>query len=65
VRLGQAWARQADLFGEIVIERHAVSVREPAPSAEADSDEPRSVDEVVAASPVEEPRTEQGESPDA
>jgi segregation and condensation protein A len=65
VRLGQARARQADLFGEIVIERHAVSVREPAPSAEADSDESRSVDEVVAASPVEEPRTEQGESPDA
>jgi segregation and condensation protein A len=30
VRLGQARARQAELFGEIVIERHAVSVREPA-----------------------------------
>lgn len=30
VRLGQARARQADLFGEIVIERNAVSVREPA-----------------------------------
>jgi len=42
-----------------------VSVREPALSAEADSDGPRSVDEVVAASPAEEPRTEQGESPDA
>jgi segregation and condensation protein A len=31
VRLGQARARQAELFGEIVIERNAVSVREPAP----------------------------------
>jgi segregation and condensation protein A len=30
VRLGQARARQAELFGEIVIERNAVSVREPA-----------------------------------
>jgi segregation and condensation protein A len=29
VRLGQARARQAELFGEIVIERHSVSVREP------------------------------------
>lgn len=29
VRLGQARARQAELFGEIVIERNAVSVREP------------------------------------
>ena len=29
VRLGQARARQAELFGEIVIEKHAVSVREP------------------------------------
>jgi segregation and condensation protein A len=34
VRLGQARARQADLFGEIVIEAHAVSVREPAPHPE-------------------------------
>jgi segregation and condensation protein A len=48
VRLGQARARQAELFGEIVIERHAVSVREPAshpdalPSGESGSDEPRS-----------------------
>ncbi len=30
VRLGQAKARQAELFGEIVIEQNAVSVREPA-----------------------------------
>jgi segregation and condensation protein A len=48
VRLGQARARQAELFGEIVIERHAVSVREPAPPPEPlpagdrDGDEPRS-----------------------
>jgi hypothetical protein len=34
VRLGQARARQAELFGEIVIERNAVSVREPARPAE-------------------------------
>jgi segregation and condensation protein A len=66
VRLGQARARQAELFGEIVIERHSVSVREPAPLAEggAESDEPRPVDGVAAA-PAEEPRPEQGESPDA
>ena len=31
VRLGQARARQAELFGEITIERHSVSVREPRP----------------------------------
>src|SRR5262245_26490865 len=30
VRLGQARARQAELFGEITIERHAVLVQEPA-----------------------------------
>jgi segregation and condensation protein A len=36
VRLGQARARQAELFGEIVIERNAVSVREPAREGEAD-----------------------------
>jgi len=30
VRLGEARARQAELFGEIVIERNAVSVRGPA-----------------------------------
>jgi segregation and condensation protein A len=29
VRLGQARARQAELFGEIVVERHAVSVKPP------------------------------------
>ena len=33
VRLGQARARQAELFGEITIERHSVSVREPAAAA--------------------------------
>ena len=67
VRLGQARARQADLFGEIVIERHAVSVREPAPLAEgaADSDEPRPIDGVATAAPAGEPSPEQGESPDA
>ena len=46
VRLGQARARQAELFGEIVIERHSVSVREPnlrvAPPEEApDREAPR------------------------
>ena len=34
VRLGQARARQAELFGEIVIEKSAVSVREPAHTPE-------------------------------
>ena len=34
VRLGQARAQQAELFGEIVIERNAVSVREPARALE-------------------------------
>ncbi len=29
VRLGQARARQAELFGEITIERHSLSVHEP------------------------------------
>jgi segregation and condensation protein A len=38
VRLGQARARQADLFGEIVIERNAVSVREPARLADAEEE---------------------------
>jgi chromatin segregation and condensation protein Rec8/ScpA/Scc1 (kleisin family) len=33
VRLGQARARQAELFGEITIDRHSVSVHEPAPTA--------------------------------
>ncbi len=37
VRLGQARARQAALFGEITIERHAVSVREPASLEHDDS----------------------------
>jgi hypothetical protein len=63
VRLGQARARQADLFGEIVIERHAVSVREPVAQVEADATEPSPPDgESAAASPVDEPRTQQGES---
>lgn len=34
VRLGQARARQAELFGEITIERHSVNVHEPAAAAE-------------------------------
>jgi segregation and condensation protein A len=33
VRLGEARARQAELFGEITIERHAVTVREPVAAA--------------------------------
>jgi segregation and condensation protein A len=33
VRLGQARARQAELFGEITIDRHSVSVHEPASTA--------------------------------
>ncbi len=37
VRLGQARARQAELFGDITIERHAVSVTEP-PRAPAGSE---------------------------
>jgi segregation and condensation protein A len=40
VRLGQARARQAELFGEIVIERNAVSVREPARLVDVE-EEPR------------------------
>jgi segregation and condensation protein A len=39
VRLGQARARQAELFGEIVIEGNTVSVREPAHPIEETSDE--------------------------
>ncbi len=39
VRLGQARARQAELFGEIVIEGNTVTLREPAHSIEATSDE--------------------------
>jgi len=37
VRLGQARARQAELFGEIVIERYSVSVREPVREEPADA----------------------------
>jgi len=41
VRLGQARSRQAELFGEITIERHAVSVGEPAiAAASPDGEEP-------------------------
>lgn len=40
VRLGEARARQAELFGEIVIERNAVSVREPARAIEETFEEP-------------------------
>ncbi|MEX2222104.1 MAG: segregation/condensation protein A [Candidatus Rokuibacteriota bacterium] len=40
IRLGQARARQAELFGEIVIERNAVSVREPTHPIEETSEEP-------------------------
>ena len=47
VRLGQARARQADLFGEIVIERNAVSVREPARLAETDEESRPEGDAVV------------------
>jgi segregation and condensation protein A len=44
VRLGQARARQAELFGEIVIEGNTVCVREPArPPEEQPEDEPRPV----------------------
>jgi segregation and condensation protein A len=62
VRLGQARARQAELFGEIVIERNAVSVREPARELEAPPPDPHPGGERDS---VEEPRNEQGESPNA
>ena len=39
VRLGQARARQAELFGEITIEKHSLSVREPAGAAALDAAE--------------------------
>ena len=39
VRLGEARARQAELFGEIVIERNAVTVREPERAVEEPSEE--------------------------
>jgi segregation and condensation protein A len=58
VRLGEARARQAELFGEIVIERNAVSVREPARAIE----EPPDLDEPAEARPEDEPRPESGES---
>jgi len=38
VRLGEARARQAELFGEIVIERNAVTVREPERAIEETSE---------------------------
>jgi segregation and condensation protein A len=56
VRLGQARARQADLFGEIVIERNAVSVREPARLAEADEESRLDVDAGVEPLAAEDPR---------
>jgi segregation and condensation protein A len=67
VRLGQARARQADLFGEIVIERNAVSVHEPARLVEAEEEgEPAASPADAAPAPSspddEPPRTEQGES---
>jgi len=40
VRLGQARARQAELFGEIVIERNAVSVHAPEPPPAHEPDDP-------------------------
>jgi len=67
VRLGQARARQADLFGEIVIERNAVSVHEPARLVEAQEEgEPAAslADATPAPAPPDDepPRTEPGES---
>ena len=56
VRLGQARARQADLFGEIVIERNAVSVREPARLAEADDESRPDADAGVETLAAEAPR---------
>jgi chromatin segregation and condensation protein Rec8/ScpA/Scc1 (kleisin family) len=54
VRLGEARARQAELFGEIVIERNAVSVREPARAIEEQPE--------IEEHPENEPRPESGES---
>jgi segregation and condensation protein A len=51
VRLGEARARQAELFGEIVIERNAVSVREPT----------RALEEPPEIEAQDEPRPEPGE----
>jgi len=67
VRLGQARARQADLFGEIVIERNAVSVHEPARLVEAEEEgesaaSPGADAPAPAPSDDEPPRTEHGES---
>jgi segregation and condensation protein A len=63
VRLGQARARQSELFGEIVIKRHAVNVREPVTHAEPDPEEPSPpAGEPPEASAVDEPRNEGGES---
>jgi segregation and condensation protein A len=56
VRLGQARARQADLFGEIVIERNAVSVREPARLAEADEESRPDADAGVETLAAQDPR---------
>jgi chromatin segregation and condensation protein Rec8/ScpA/Scc1 (kleisin family) len=56
VRLGQARARQADLFGEIVIERNAVSVHEPARLAETDEESRPDADAAVEALAAEAPR---------
>jgi segregation and condensation protein A len=56
VRLGQARARQADLFGEIVIERNAVSVHEPARLAETDEESRPDADAGVEAIAAEAPR---------
>ncbi len=56
VRLGQARARQADLFGEIVIERNAVSVHEPARLAETDEESRPDADAGVEALAAEAPR---------
>lgn len=63
VRLGQAKARQADLFGEIVIERNAVSVREPARDAEPALDEPAPHPRPLPS--AERDSDEQGEPPNA
>ncbi len=60
VRLGQARARQAELFGEIVIERHSVSVREPVREEPADAaPEPPAVrlDTAVPQAETPEPQT--------
>jgi segregation and condensation protein A len=59
VRLGQAKARQAELFGEIVIERNAVSVREPT----RDSEPAPHPDPLL--SGERDSEHEQGESPNA